>query len=93
MTLFSNITSLETVAALAASLLEQTSDTVCAAISRQNRLTKPQQAIGGLRNLKFFAGWQGRKRPAIDQTQAIVFAEISVVCAWKQSHPAEWSPH
>ncbi len=46
-----------------------------AARARQAQLTKPPGSLGRLEDIAcFFAGWQGRVRPRIEQARAIVFA-------------------
>ncbi|WP_165859630.1 nicotinate-nucleotide--dimethylbenzimidazole phosphoribosyltransferase [Tsuneonella suprasediminis] len=46
-----------------------------AALSRQRRLTKPAGSLGRLEDIAvFFAGWQGREQPRIQQGRTIVFA-------------------
>jgi nicotinate-nucleotide--dimethylbenzimidazole phosphoribosyltransferase len=46
-----------------------------AAEARQAQLTKPFGSLGRLEEIAiFFAGWQGRERPAIERGRAIVFA-------------------
>lgn len=46
-----------------------------AARARQAQLTKPCGSLGRLEEIAiFFAGWQGRERPAIERGQAVVFA-------------------
>lgn len=46
-----------------------------AARARQDTLTKPQGALGRLEDFAcWLAAWQGRKKPQIDQAEALVFA-------------------
>ncbi|MET0238599.1 MAG: nicotinate-nucleotide--dimethylbenzimidazole phosphoribosyltransferase [Sphingobium sp.] len=46
-----------------------------AARLRQSQLTKPPGSLGRLEEIAiFFAGWQGRERPAIDRARVAVFA-------------------
>jgi len=53
-----------------------------AAEARQAVLTKPPGSLGRLEALAvFLAGWQGRKRPRAEQSQALVFAGNHGVCA------------
>jgi nicotinate-nucleotide--dimethylbenzimidazole phosphoribosyltransferase len=48
---------------------------VAAARARQAQLTKPLGSLGRLEDIAcFFAGWQGRERPAIENGRAVVFA-------------------
>ncbi|MES2494680.1 MAG: nicotinate-nucleotide--dimethylbenzimidazole phosphoribosyltransferase [Pseudomonadota bacterium] len=43
--------------------------------ARQAQLTKPAGSLARLEEISiFFAGWQGRERPRIDQGRAVVFA-------------------
>lgn len=45
------------------------------ALARQAQLTKPAGSLGRLEDLAvFFAGWQGRARPSLDNGRAVVFA-------------------
>lgn len=46
-----------------------------AAAARQAQLTKPAGSLGRLEDIAlFFAGWQGREKPAIARGRAVVFA-------------------
>ena len=48
---------------------------IAAARARQAQLTKPPGSLGRLEDIAcFFAGWQGRERPAIENGRAVVFA-------------------
>ncbi|PEQ13669.1 nicotinate-nucleotide--dimethylbenzimidazole phosphoribosyltransferase [Novosphingobium sp. PC22D] len=48
---------------------------IAAAEARQAQLTKPPGSLGRLERLAvFFAGWQGRERPALESVRALVFA-------------------
>ena len=50
--------------------------------ARQNQLTKPPGSLGRLEEFaEFIAGWQGRSRPDIEKSQALVFAGNHGVCA------------
>ena len=82
MTLLSDITSLEAVAALAETLPAADAGAINAATERQNSLTKPMGALGRLEELAIFmAGWQETDRPSIKRAQAVVFAGNHGVCA------------
>jgi nicotinate-nucleotide--dimethylbenzimidazole phosphoribosyltransferase len=82
MTILSEITSLEAVAALTETLPVADTAAAQAATDRQNSLTKPPGALGRLEELAIFlASWQGTDRPAIDVAQALVFAGNHGVCA------------
>ena len=82
MTLLSEIQSLAAVETLAETLPSHDTDSVRAAIDRQNSLTKPPGSLGRLEGLAaFMAGWQGTARPTIDRAQAVVFAGNHGVCA------------
>ena len=82
MTLLSDITSLEAVAALAETLPAADAGAINAATERQNSLTKPMGALGRLEELAIFmAGWQETDRPSISRAQAVVFAGNHGVCA------------
>lgn len=62
-----------------------------AARARQAQLTKPPGSLGRLEELaEFMAGWQGTATPAIDRTQAIVFAgNHGIVAQGVNPFPAE----
>ena len=46
-----------------------------AALARQAQLTKPAGSLGRLEDIAvFFAGWQGREKPAIGNGKVVVFA-------------------
>ena len=48
---------------------------IAAAEARQAQLTKPAGSLARLEEVAiFFAGWQGRERPAIDRGRALIFA-------------------
>ena len=48
---------------------------IAAARARQAQLTKPPGSLGRLEDIAlFFAGWQGREKPALDRARAVVFA-------------------
>lgn len=48
---------------------------IAAARARQAQLTKPLGSLGRLEDIAlFFAGWQGREKPALDRARAVVFA-------------------
>src|SRR6056297_3668186 len=82
MTLLSEIQSLAAVETLAETLPSHDTDSVRAAIDRQNSLTKPPGSLGRLEGLAaFMAGWQGTARPTIDRAQALVFAGNHGICA------------
>ncbi|MEE3361492.1 MAG: nicotinate-nucleotide--dimethylbenzimidazole phosphoribosyltransferase [Pseudomonadota bacterium] len=82
MTLLSDITSLEAVAALAETLPAADAGAINAATERQNSLTKPMGALGRLEELAIFmAGWHETDRPSINRAQAVVFAGNHGVCA------------
>lgn len=82
MTLLSDITSLEAVAALAETLPAADAGAINVATERQNSLTKPMGALGRLEELAIFmAGWQETDRPSINRAQAVVFAGNHGVCA------------
>ncbi len=82
MTLLSDITSLEAVAALAETLPAADAGAINVATERQNSLTKPMGALGRLEELAIFmAGWQETDRPSIKRAQAVVFAGNHGVCA------------
>lgn len=58
-----------------ASLPDPHADAIAAASARQAQLTKPAGSLARLEELAlFFAGWQGRERPAIDRGRALIFA-------------------
>jgi nicotinate-nucleotide--dimethylbenzimidazole phosphoribosyltransferase len=72
MTLFADRAAFE--AALDA-LPEPDAAAIAAARARQAQLTKPPGSLGRLEDIAcFFAGWQGRERPAIESGRAVVFA-------------------
>jgi nicotinate-nucleotide--dimethylbenzimidazole phosphoribosyltransferase len=72
MTLFADRAAFE--AALDA-LPEPDAAAIAAARARQSQLTKPPGSLGRLEDIAcFFAGWQGRERPAIETGRAVVFA-------------------
>lgn len=82
MTLLSEITSLDAVAALADTLPVADEGAIRAATDRQNSLTKPPGALGRLEELAIFmGGWRGTDRPTIEHAQALVFAGNHGVCA------------
>lgn len=50
-------------------------EAIAAARARQAQLTKPAGSLGRLEDVALFlAGWQGRARPTLDRTRAVVFA-------------------
>ncbi|MFP5434613.1 MAG: nicotinate-nucleotide--dimethylbenzimidazole phosphoribosyltransferase [Alphaproteobacteria bacterium] len=50
-------------------------DAIAAAAARQAQLTKPTGSLARLEQLAlFFAGWQGRAIPALDQGRVLIFA-------------------
>ena len=50
-------------------------DAIAAAAARQAQLTKPAGSLARLEQLAlFFAGWQGRAIPALDQGRVLIFA-------------------
>lgn len=82
MTILSDLTTLQQVAALAGTLPGYDQSAADRAQERQNSLTKPPGSLGRLEELAIFmAGWQGRDRPAITSAQALVFAGNHGVCA------------
>ncbi len=82
MTLFTDLTSLAEVAALADGLPTPDLEAIAAAEARQMSLTKPPRALGRLEDLAvFMAGWQGTDRPEISKAQALVFAGNHGICA------------
>ncbi|MGC8201803.1 nicotinate-nucleotide--dimethylbenzimidazole phosphoribosyltransferase [Aliiroseovarius sp. PTFE2010] len=82
MTIFSDLRTLNDVAALVDSLPAHDSDAARAATDRQNKLTKPPGALGRLEALAIFmAGWQGTDRPTVERAQALIFAGNHGVCA------------
>jgi nicotinate-nucleotide--dimethylbenzimidazole phosphoribosyltransferase len=82
MTILSEITSLDDIAALAGTLPAPDIEAEDAARARQVRLTKPPGSLGRLEDLAvFMAGWQRTARPVIDRAQALVFAGNHGICA------------
>ena len=58
-----------------ANLTDPDGAAIAAARARQALLTKPAGSLGRLEELAiFFAGWQGRERPAIERGRVVVFA-------------------
>ncbi len=48
---------------------------IAAARARQAQLTKPTGSLGRLEDIAlFFAGWQGREKPALDRGKVVIFA-------------------
>lgn len=75
------LSSLAEVATLAAGLPSASAESMNAARSRQNQLTKPPGSLGRLEDLAvFMAGWQQADRPRIESAQAIVFAGNHGIC-------------
>ncbi|HUD90423.1 nicotinate-nucleotide--dimethylbenzimidazole phosphoribosyltransferase [Sphingobium sp.] len=72
------MTSFATVSAFEAALADlraANADAADAARARQQQLTKPLGSLGRLEEIAiFFAGWQGRERPAIDRARTVIFA-------------------
>ncbi|NWK96416.1 nicotinate-nucleotide--dimethylbenzimidazole phosphoribosyltransferase [Sphingobium lactosutens] len=72
------MTSFASVAAFEAALADlrtPDADAAKAARARQELLTKPLGSLGRLEDIAiFFAGWQGRERPAIDRARTAIFA-------------------
>lgn len=64
---------------------------LAAAAARNGQLTKPPGALGRLEELAiWFAGWQGRDRPAADRVQVLIFAgNHGVVAQGVSAFPAE----
>ncbi|KUF10362.1 nicotinate-nucleotide--dimethylbenzimidazole phosphoribosyltransferase [Pseudoponticoccus marisrubri] len=82
MTILSDITTLDAVAGLAATLPQADSAAAEAARARQDSLTKPPGALGRLEELAIhMAGWQRSERPRIETAQALVFAGNHGICA------------
>ena len=76
------LTSLATVADLAATLPQADRAAADAALARQNSLTKPPGSLGRLEELAvFMASWRGTPRPRIARAQALVFAGNHGICA------------
>ncbi len=82
MTILSELSGLDAVAALADTLPVADAGAARAARARQDSLTKPPGALGQLETLAvFMAGWQGAARPVVRKAQALVFAGNHGVCA------------
>lgn len=82
MSILSDISSLDEVAALAGTLPLADAEAAQAAATRQLSLTKPPGALGRLETLAIFvASWQRTPRPSLDRAQALVFAGNHGVCA------------
>lgn len=82
MTILSDLTTLDDVAALGGALPVADAHAAQAATERQMSLTKPPGALGRLEELAIWmASWQGDARPRIVHAQALVFAGNHGVCA------------
>lgn len=72
MTLFPSVAAFE---AALAKLPHPKKDARQAAAARQAQLTKPLGSLGRLEDIAlFFAAWQGRERPRLDQARMAIFA-------------------
>ena len=77
-----SVTSLASIADLAAHLPKADAAAADAARARQNSLTKPPGSLGRLEELaEFMAAWRGVARPVIAKAQALVFAGNHGICA------------
>jgi nicotinate-nucleotide--dimethylbenzimidazole phosphoribosyltransferase len=68
-------TPFEDIRGLVAAMPAFDQEAATAARARNNQLTKPQGSLGRLETIaEWMAGWQGKSRPAADNTMAAVFA-------------------